>query len=322
MGEAVIFALVASFFTATSSVCQRLGARQTETNGRFSVKLIFDLLGQPLWLVGVGSMILGFIFQLIALHFGSLALVQPIIATELLFVFGYMAVLGSRRVARRDWIAGTAMAAGLGVFLFTANPSGGRVHTSGESWWLAGVAACGAALLLTAGAYLPWRKGSTPSPARRAATLGAAAGLAWGFVAAVIKELSSHTSAGIGAVFSNWSPYVLILVGGASLLVAAHALQAGPLAASQPGFTIIDPLVASLLGVFIFREDIRLGPMHLGAEVIALTCIVAGVIAISHSQLIQGETEGGPAPDDPASGPGSADLAGSRRGADVKGAEI
>jgi hypothetical protein len=85
LGEAVTFALVASFFTATSSVCQRLGARQTETGGRFSLKLIVDLLGQPLWLAGVGSMILGFVFQLVALDVGSLALVQPILATELLF---------------------------------------------------------------------------------------------------------------------------------------------------------------------------------------------------------------------------------------------
>ena len=40
-------------------------------------------------------MILGFGFQLTALRFGALALVQPILALELLFVFGYMAVVGS-----------------------------------------------------------------------------------------------------------------------------------------------------------------------------------------------------------------------------------
>jgi drug/metabolite transporter (DMT)-like permease len=287
LGEAVTFALVASFFTATSSVCQRLGARQADTGGRFSAKLILDLLGQPLWLAGVGSMILGFVFQLVALDFGSLALVQPILATELLFVFAYMAILGSRQLVRADWVACTAMALGLGVFLFVANPSGGRVHTSGESWWLAGLAAGGTTLILTVGVYLPRRKGSTPSPARRAATLGVAAGVAWGFVAAVIKELSSHISEGAGAVFSNWSPYVLIVVGAGSMLVAIHALEAGPLPASQPGFTIADPLVASLLGVFIFREHLRLAPGHLVVEVLALTSIVAGVVALSHSQLIR-----------------------------------
>ena len=83
-----------------------------------------------------------------------------------------------------------------------------------------------------------------------------ATGIAWGFVAAVIKELSSHTNEGFD-VFTTWSPYVLVGVGAASMLLSTHAFQAGPLAASQPGFTIVDPLVASLLGVFIFEEHLQ-----------------------------------------------------------------
>jgi hypothetical protein len=50
--------------------------------------LIFRLARRPIWLAGMASMILGFAFQLAALHFGALALVQPILALELLFVFG------------------------------------------------------------------------------------------------------------------------------------------------------------------------------------------------------------------------------------------
>ena len=43
------------------------------------------------------------------------------------------------------------------------------------------------------------------------------------------------------------------------MLLASHALAAGPLAASQPGFTVLDPLSAGLLGVFLFDEHIRTG---------------------------------------------------------------
>ena len=32
-----------------------------------------------------------------------------------------------------------------------------------------------------------------------------------------------------------------------TMLLASHALAAGPLAASQPGFTILDPLAATFL---------------------------------------------------------------------------
>src|SRR3984893_10830378 len=119
MEKAILLAVAASFCTATASVCQRMGARSTETAG-FDVWLVFRLARQPIWLLGVASMILGFVFQLTALHFGALALDQPILALELLFVFGYLAVVGSKRITvkRRDWRAAAAMSAGIGLFLW------------------------------------------------------------------------------------------------------------------------------------------------------------------------------------------------------------
>src|SRR2546430_11156002 len=82
-------------------------------------------------------MIGGFAFQLTALRFGELALVQPILAAELLFVFGYLAVAGSRRPKLRDWLAVAGMSAGIGVFLPLAPPSRGRVHAPRPSSLLA-----------------------------------------------------------------------------------------------------------------------------------------------------------------------------------------
>src|SRR5271155_3395057 len=148
MDKAILLALAASFCTATSSVCQRRGARNARSPGAAGVDiwLIFRLARHPIWLAGLASMILGFAFQLAALHFGALALVQPILALELLFVFGYMTVLGSGRVKRRDWLAAAAMSAGLSLLLFAASPSGGRLHAPGSLWGLAGLATLAAVL--------------------------------------------------------------------------------------------------------------------------------------------------------------------------------
>ena len=107
-------------------------------------------------------------------------------------------------------------------------------------------------------------------------------------MAAVIKELSSHLGDGPGAVFSTWSLYVLIAAGAATMLLASHALAAGPLAASQPGFTILDPLSASLLGVFLFGEHIRTGAADLAGQALALAVVIAGAAALSRSSLIAG----------------------------------
>ena len=105
----------------------------------------------------------------------------------------------------------------------------------------------------------------------------------------MIKEFSSHLGGGAAAVFGNWSVYVLIGAGAASLLLASHALAAGPLAASQPGFTIIDPLAASLLGVFLFGERMQAGVADLAGEAAGLALLVTGVSVLSHSHLIHAE---------------------------------
>jgi glucose uptake protein GlcU len=93
----------------------------------------------------------------------------------------------------------------------------------------------------------------------------------------------------VAGIFSTWSPYVLVVVGAATMLLASHALQAGTLAASQPGFTLADPLVASLLGVFVFRDHLQLHPADIAIEIIAVLLLVGGVITLSHSQLVHGE---------------------------------
>ena len=84
-------------------------------------------------------------------------------------------------------------------------------------------------------------------------------------------------------MFSAWSLYVLLAAGALTMLLASHALAAGPLAASQPGFTILDPLTAGLLGVFLFGEHIRTDAASLAGEALALAVVIAGAAALSHS---------------------------------------
>jgi len=236
------------------------------------------------------------VFQLTALRFGELALVQPILAAELLFVFGYLAVAGARRPKLRDWLAAAAMSAGIGVFLRLAAPSGGRLHAPGSSWLLAGLVTASVVAAALAVAF-GFRGRPGASQTRRAAVLGAATGISWGFMAAVIKELSSHLGDGVGALVTAWSLYLLLVAGAATMLLAAHALASGPLAASQPGFTIVDPLTASLLGVFLFGEHIQTSAAALAGEALALAVAIAGATALSRSCLLHG---GNPVPPRPA----------------------
>jgi drug/metabolite transporter (DMT)-like permease len=291
MELAIVLSLAASLCTATASICQRIGARRLERNDGHEVHgfdplLVFRLARQPAWILGFCSMLGGFAFQVSALHFGPLALVQPILAVELLFVFGYLAMRTRNRGARvREWGAAIAMSVGISVFLRAAAPTGGHEHAAASLWWISGLAVLAAVALALAASM-------GGGPARRAAFLGIGTGIAWGFVAAVIKELSSHVSGGPAAIFSNWSPYVLMVTGAAAMLLASHAVAAGPLAASQPGFTIGDPVTAVLLGVFVFGERIGTSPGALAAEVLGLIVLAAGVWTLSGSWLVIGAESG------------------------------
>ena len=232
-------------------------------------------------------MILGFVFQVEALRVGSLSVVQPVIATELVIVFGVIALHDPGRVHARDWISAVGVVIGLGAFLALARPHGGHAEASMRMWVLAGLATLTLAAALAALAYLPGRSGRRPGGGRKAALLGIAAAVGFGFVAAVVKELSSHLSQGPTGVLLNWSPYVLLVSGAAAMFLASNAFQAGSLAASQPGLTIVDPLVAAALGVVLFRESLDHNPLILCGEILAVATVVASVVVLSRSPLVQ-----------------------------------
>src|SRR5205823_3686024 len=96
---AVFFGLAAAFLFAASASIQQHAAHQarppgTDAEGRFAHRadlftalwqLIRRLIRTPLWLVGWMTNLLGYGVQAIALHFGTLALVQPLQVSQLLF---------------------------------------------------------------------------------------------------------------------------------------------------------------------------------------------------------------------------------------------
>jgi EamA domain-containing membrane protein RarD len=75
-------------------------------------------------------------------------------------------------------------------------------------------------------------------------------------------------------------------VGIIAMILESNAVSAGSLAASQPGFTIADPIVATILGIVFFDERIRVAPFNLSMEVIAALLAAIGAIVLSHSPIV------------------------------------
>ncbi len=151
----VLLALLAALSNASASVLQRRAATEEPEGGagvRQAVRWLARVLRRPHWLAGAGLLALSTVLQAFALAVGSLSVVQPLLATELLFTLAVGSLVFRRRPNGRTWLAFAALAIGLAVFLGAAQPSAGRSTAPAERWLMAGGAVLGLAALLVVAA--------------------------------------------------------------------------------------------------------------------------------------------------------------------------
>lgn len=280
----ILLSLCAAASNAVASVLQRKAARRTAGHRAFGLGMLVDLARQGSWLGGIAALIGGFAFQAAALSVGELSLVQPLMALELPLTL----LVGSRMfhlaLGARAWMGIGAMAGGLSLALFSLAPSAGTTAVATSSWLLALGVGTGVILgLVLAGSF-------REPGAARAALLGAATGVGFGFTAALMKGATSELEHGVAAVFTSWEVYAMVFAGLASLYLLQNALHAGTLVAAQPAITIADPVAGVGLGVALFNDQVRLGAW--------LVLEIAGLLAIllGSAELAQSPVLGRPAP--------------------------
>ena len=84
--------------------------------------LLFDLMRRPMWWLGIGCMIVGQVLSGLALQLSAVAVVEPLLSTNLLFALGFAALFAGQRM-QRDEIAGAILlSAALGVFIAVGDP--------------------------------------------------------------------------------------------------------------------------------------------------------------------------------------------------------
>jgi drug/metabolite transporter (DMT)-like permease len=271
---AIFFALLSAFSNASTAVLQRL-ASVSQSEDQKGWRGAMALVRDPRWLIGLLFMGGTFVFQAIALYYGELAVVQPVLVTELIFTLALRRYWLHDTIRSRTWIAALMICVGLGAFLLAAQPQEGhRVATVGDWVWALSIRGCVILVLLALS--------RTGSPARRAAILGCAAALMWAIDAAFVKAATDLLSqSGWGALLTHWPLYAVVISGVLGTLLLQAAFAAGPLAASQPAILIVDPLASIALGVELFGEQLRHTPSAVTISVIGLLVMAAGVVVIS-----------------------------------------
>lgn len=276
---AITAALAAACSFATAAILQQEAARTIEASESLRLRLLADLLRRPRWVAGVSMLVIGFVLQAVALGHGPVALVQPIVATELAFAIPMATLRRRHRPRWRDWGGIALVLGGVSAFLVAASPAPGTAQAAlGE--WLATLLPVGAVAL---GAVALARPSRGP---RRASLLGAAAGLSFALLAVLTKSVVHQLGQSAAAAFSSWQIYLVLAIGISALVISQSAYQAGPLALSMPAIATVEPVVAVVIGDTLFNEQARLGGLALAVEAAAALAALAGLLVLATSPTV------------------------------------
>lgn len=279
----VVLALLAALANAAATVLQRRAAAAEPEGGagvRGAVRWLGRVLRNPYWVAGAGMLIVTTVLQAAALGVGSLALVQPLMATELMFTLVVGSVVFHRRPDRRTWLAFFSLATGLAVFLTSVAPAPGRSTASAGAWLVTAGVVLGVVVVLVAMAR-------TVGSAPRAALLGLASAVLFSLTAALLKEVTSRIPDGAGAVLGTWPLYATAVAGVTAFLLVQGAFRAGTLAASAPALTLGDALTSVALGWAVFGEGITLGVLVVPA-VVGVLLMGVGAAELARAPSVSG----------------------------------
>ncbi len=196
--------------------------------------------------------------------------VQPLLATSVVFSLPLGAWLEDKPVSRAEMLAALAVTAGLGAFLVLADPSGGVDNPEASAW----IVSFAVAAVLCAGLTLGARG---RSPVHRAALLGTAAGILFALSAALTKATVEQLDDGVLTIFEHWQLYALVVVGYVSMTLSQASLQAGALAPAVATQMALDPVASLLLGTLAFKETIHDETGALLAALAAFAVMIAGI---------------------------------------------
>jgi drug/metabolite transporter (DMT)-like permease len=274
---AVVAALAAAFSYGVSAVLEQRSVHQVAERGVFAPRLLVDLAHRPLWLASIVATVIGAVLQAFALHFGPLALVQPILVLDLLFAV--LIASGLRRTAPdRVIFAGVVCCTlGVAVFLAVSQPTGGTETVVS----LPAVLPLAVLLGVVLAVCLTWAKFG-PRPARPL-VLGLACGVCNGVAAFLLKLVTFSLAQGFSEPLEQWPVYALAVVGPVGFLLNQEAFQSGTLIAPALAvITTVTSLVSIGIGYLWLNENVASGPVDVVTEVASLAAMTAGVAMLAY----------------------------------------
>ncbi|MFD1368950.1 DMT family transporter [Actinoplanes sichuanensis] len=261
LGWAVTLSLLSVAAYASAAVAQeRLAGSGHRGRSRWAAALLLTAAGASL--------------HVVALNFGTVAVVQALGTLTLLFALPIEVVRYRTRISAASWRDAAATVAGLALILsLSVGPDRPALLTGPVIVRLALITV---AVMLACGLGA-WRAG----PRGRAVLLAAAAGVAFGMSSVLSKAvLTSFTTGGSGAVSVPAALLVAVFAVGGYLLGQMSYRGAG-LAAPLATVSVTNPLVAAVAGVVLFGEGVRFGAAGLVTVAVAALVMGWGVVGLA-----------------------------------------
>ncbi|WP_448257316.1 DMT family transporter [Microbacterium aurum] len=285
-------ALLGAVFMSFGAQYQHRGVQKVErltaTDGGAGLTggQLWNLLRRPSWVVGTVMLGLAIVCQLSALSFAPLILVQPLGAISLVITTLLNARISGHRPTRRSLSAIALCVAGIFVFVtIAALYATGTPISDGQLITVLVILLVVAIVLTSTWLWLRSRVG--------ALFYIVAAGIMYGFVATLAKVVISRIQTGD----FEWLTVVCVVGLIAGTAIGAYFVQtaysSGPPDLVIAGLTVIDPIVAIVIGLAVLREAEHAPWGAYVGFAIAGTLAIAGVFQLAryHPQVVSDSQE-------------------------------
>ncbi|HXO82349.1 MAG TPA: DMT family transporter [Mycobacterium sp.] len=275
---AALIALCAALASAIGDVIRQRSAQEITDKEVGHLELFRLSVRDRRWWLGAAGAVANYSLQAGALALGSVMLVTALQVTSLLFALPIYARLAHHRVTRSEWVWAVLLAAALAVLVTVGHPSAGIDRGSLQTWVAVAVVLGPILVLCVLGARL-W-SGGPAAPVLLAAVAGSSLAL----FAVLTKGAVEAVEGGFGALLRAPEAYALIPAALAGMIFQQSSFRAGALTASLPTVTVAKPVVASLLGVLVLGETLRVDGPESFVLIAAAVVVVVSTIALARGE--------------------------------------
>ncbi|MCC2265803.1 DMT family transporter [Streptomyces sp. CT1-17] len=246
-------------------------------------------LRRPAWWAAVALNGLGGLLHVVALALGPLSLVQPLGALTIVFALPMAALFVGRRAGATAWRGALMATVGLAGLLSLVGASDAQSLNTAQRVGAALVTGGVVVALMIAG------RAAHRHPAVRSILLATASGIAFGMSSVFTKTVAVDWTGGVSATDLP-SLAVIGVLATAGMVLSQASYRGAGLAAPLATLTVVNPVVAAVVGITMFGETFRYGTT---GTALALSCgvVAAGGLILLTTERIAREAAGEAASD-------------------------